>query len=242
MRRIIPIASTFAALAPAGLVAQAPEPAPTYVHVAVESTILVLDESRVSRLGLRGLEIGTAGAGVSAGRPAGDVRVGTRVGDLSVSAFLDVVRRERAVRRESTQSILTLSGSAAEVSSQQTLIGTYGEHASAGPSLWVEPVALPTGEVRLRVWTAAGQVRRGPFGSVWEDVPAEARTEIIVASGTPVVIATTDHTTQRTQRGILGRGSSDHATRAWVIVSARVVGDPAEGLPMPRIPGSGGPR
>lgn len=233
MRPILAVSITLLGITPATLGAQAPEPGSGSSNVAVESTILVLDESRVSRLGLSGLQIGVAGARGSAGHGVGNVRAGTRIGDLPVSAFLDVVRRERAVRRESTQSILTLSGSAAEVSSQQALIGTYGQRASAGPALWVEPTALPGGAVRLRVWTAVGDVRRGAFGSVWEDVPAEARTEIVVPSGIPIVIATTDHTTQRSERGILGRGSSDGSTRAWVIVRARVVGE-GEGLRIPR--------
>jgi hypothetical protein len=233
VHRRIAVLTALLGLAPAQLAAQAPVDEPTPPHIAVESTILVLDDARTSRLGLRGLEIGSAGVTARAGH-GGTVRVGTRIGDLPVSAFLDLVRRERAVRRESTQRILTLSGSAAEVGSRQVLIGTYGQTAAAGPALWVEPRALPTGEVLLRVWTAVGDVRQGPFGSVWEDVPAEARTEIVVPDGTPVVIATTDQAVRQSDRGILSRGSADTATRSWVVVRARVAERPSEAFPIPR--------
>lgn len=220
---------------PTGLASQALEGPSDPKHVAVEATTLVLEQGSVRRLGLAGLVIsgGDAALGASAGHPTGSVRVGTRIGALDVSAFLDVVRRERAVRLESTQKVVTLSGSAAEVSSQRTMVGAYGQTASAGPALWVEPVALENGHVRLRVWTAVGQVRPGPFGSVWEDVPVEARTEITVPSGTPVVISTTDQRIERTDRELLGRGSSATATNAWIVVRPRIIDDPGEAFEMP---------
>ena len=217
------------------LAAQEPAAASEPKHVAVESTILTLDHTRVSRLGLEGLTVSTAdgAVGISSRYPVGSARVGTRIGNLDVSAFLDVVRRERAVRRESTQRIVTHSGSAAEVSSQRTVVGAYGQATSAGPVLWVEPVALEDGRVRLRVWTAVAQVRPGPFGSVWEDVPVEARTEITVPSGTPVVIATTDQSMQRTDRELLGRGSTATATQTWIVVRPRIINDLTQAFEVP---------
>lgn len=235
VRRRIVVLLACVGIAPAGLVAQESGRDSEPKHVVIASTILVLDHARVSRLGLKELTASTAGGevGVTRGYPAGAVRVGTRIGNLDVSAFLDVMRRERAVRRESTQTVVTLSGSAAEVSSRRAVVGAYGQMASAGPALWVEPVALGNGRVRLRVWTAAGEVRSGPFGGVWEDVPVEARTEITVPSGRPVVIATTDRGMERTDSELLGWGSTATATQAWIVVRPRIVGDPAHAFEMP---------
>lgn len=222
-------------LIPTGLAAQAATTISDPKHVAVEAITLVLEQGRVARLGLEGLVIsgGDAALGASAGHTVGPVRVGTRIGGLEVSAFLDVVRRERAVRRESAQKIVTLSGSAAEISSQRTVVGAYGQASSAGPALWVEPVALEDGRVRLRVWTAVGEVQSGRFGGVSEDVPVEASTEITVPSGTPVVIAAADQSMERTDRDLLGRGSTATATRAWVVVRPRIIDDPAQAFEMP---------
>lgn len=233
--RTIVLVFALVGIAPAGLVAQGINRDANLEHVAVESTILVLDHARVSRLGLDGLALSRADASASAtpGYPAGNVRVGTRIGDLDVSAFLDVVRRERAVRRESTQKIVTLSGSAAEVSSQSTSVGAYGQTASAGPVLWVEPIALEDGRVRLRIWIATGEVRQDRFGNVWEDVPVDARTEITVPSGTPVVIGTSGQGVERTSRELLGRGSDATSTRAWIVVRPRIVADPTQAFEMP---------
>lgn len=233
VRRTIVLLFALVGIAPAGLVAQGTDRDAEVEHVAVESTILVLDHARVSRLGLNGLALSSAYVPTGATRAPGNVRVGTRIGGLDVSAFLDVVRRERAVRRESTQKILTLSGSAAEVSSRSTFVGAYGQTASAGPVLWVEPVALEDGRVRLRVWITTGEVRQDPFGNVWEDVPVDARTEITVPSGTPVVIATADQSMERTSRELLGRGSDATSTEAWIVVRPRIVADPARAFEIP---------
>jgi hypothetical protein len=214
---------------PGALVAQEP------VHVAVEAISVVLDETRMSRIGIDGVVIssGGAGAAVAAGRHDGNVLIGGRIGGLDVAAWLDLVRRERVVERESTQRIVVLSGSAASVASQQTVFGRFGNSASAGPTLWVEPVALEDGQVRLRVWTATGDVRPGPFGTVQQEVFAEGSTEVVVPSGTPVVIASTDLNEASTERGVLSRGGSSAARSAWIVVRARIVTDAADAFPMP---------
>jgi hypothetical protein len=234
MRTLLAITLVLGSLAPRGLPAQAPGPGADPLHVAVEVTTLVLDGERVRRLGLDGVVLSSGGAAVgAAGGSTGAVRVGSRVGGLEVSAWLDLVRSRRAVRRESTQRVVALSGSAARLSSGQTLSGPYGQSASAGPELWVEPVVLEDGRVRLRLWTAVGEVRAGPFGSVWREVPVEASTELVVPDGAPVLIASTEHAEERSHRGLLARGSADAATRAWIVLTPRVVHDPAREFEIP---------
>ncbi|MBA3969652.1 MAG: hypothetical protein H0X52_06085, partial [Gemmatimonadetes bacterium] len=77
-------------------------------------TTLVLDRERVQRLGLDGIVVSSGDVAVgTSSRSANAVRVGSRVGGLGVAAWLDLVRGERAVRRESKQKIVVLSGSAA---------------------------------------------------------------------------------------------------------------------------------
>lgn len=82
MRKRIVALLALVSVAPAGLMAQEPNPRSEPQHVAVESTILALDHARVSRLGLEGLTVSTAdgAVGMTRGYPAGAVRVGTRVG------------------------------------------------------------------------------------------------------------------------------------------------------------------
>lgn len=223
------------ALAPAELRAQNAAPASGSEHVVVETSTLVLDQARVRRLGLDGIEVASedGSVAVAGGRSPATVRVSSRVGSLDVSAWLDLVRSRRAVRRESTQKIVVLSGSTARLASEQTLVGPFGQAASAGPQLWVEPVALEDGRVRLRVWTAVGDIRPGPFGTLRQDVPVEASTEIVVPSGTPVMIASTGHAEERSHSGLLARGSSAQATQAWIVVTPRIVADAAHAFEMP---------
>lgn len=150
-----------------------------------------------------------------------------------MAAWLDLVRRERAVRRESKQKIVVLSGSAAQLSSGHTAVGPPGHAVSAGPRLWVEPVALEGGRVRLRLGTAVGEVRAGPYGTVWQNIPVEASTEIVVPSGTPVLVASTSHAEEHSHRGLLERGNGSAATQAWIVVTPRIVDDPAQAFEMP---------
>jgi hypothetical protein len=235
MRTLLAVTLVLGSLAPRSLPAQAPGARADPLHVAVEVTTLVLDDERVRRLGLDGVVLSTGGV---AGGSTGTVRVGSRVGGLEVSAWLDLVRSRRAVRRESTQRVVALSGSAARLSSGRTLIGPYGQSASAGPELWVEPEVLEDGRVRLRLWTAVGEVRAGPSGSVWREVPVEASTEVVVPDGAPVLIASTEHAEERSHGGLLARGSAGTATRAWIVLTPRVVHDPAQAFGVPEgIPG-----
>lgn len=201
----------------------------------METATLVLDRAQVRRLGLEGIEAASdkGSIGSSGRRVPGTVEVSARMGGLDVSAWLDLVRSSRAVRRESTQKIVVLSGSAARLASEQTLVGPFGHAVSAGPALWVEPVALSDGRVRLRMWTAVGDVRPGPFGTLRQDVPVEASTEITVASGTAVVIASTEQIQERSYRELLARGTSGEAMQTWIVVTPRVVADPAQAFQMP---------
>jgi hypothetical protein len=97
----------------------------------------------------------------------------------------------------------------------------------------VEPVALEGGRVRLRLGTAVGEVHAGPYGTVWQNIPVEASTEIVVPSGTPVLVASTNHTEDHSHRGLLERGNGSAATQAWIVVTPRIVDDPAQALEMP---------
>jgi hypothetical protein len=201
------------------------------LHVAIEATTLVVDESRLRRLGLSGAVVVDPSSLEVAGGRGGDVRVAGRVGGLEVAAWLDVVRRQRAVERESTQRIVVLSGSAAELSSQRTVVGRFGHAASAGPAIWVEPVALPDGRVRLRLWSTMGEVHAGPYGTVYQEVPIEARTEVVVESGTPVMVASTRFTERGSARGILNRTASSATGEGWIVITARVAESAADALP-----------
>ena len=234
MRTLLVITLALIGLAPAELAAQQGDLGPNPKHIAVETTTLVLDRERVQRLGLDGIVVSSGDVAVgTGGRSAGAVRVGSRVGGLGVAAWFDLVRRERAVRRESKQKIVVLSGSAAQLASGHTVVGPFGQAASAGPRLWVEPVALEGGRVRLRLGTAVGEIHTGPFGTVWQNIPVEASTEIVVPSGTSVLVASTDHTENHSHRGLLARGNGSAATQAWIVVTPRIVDDPAQAFELP---------
>ncbi len=229
MRRCPSIFLLVSAILPGALAAQEP------VHVAVEAISVVLDEARLRRIGIDGVVIssGSSATAVAAGRPGGNVLIGGRVGGLDVAAWLDLVRRERVVERESTQRILVLSGSAASVASQQTVFGRFGNSGSVGPTLWVEPVAREDGQVRLRVWTSIGDVRAGPLGMVQQVVSAEGSTELVVQSGMPVVIASTDFNVASRERSVLSRAELSAARSVWIVVRASIVTNAAEAFPMP---------
>jgi hypothetical protein len=62
---------------------------------------------------------------------------------------------------------------------------------------------------------------------VWQNIPVEASTEIVVPSGTPVLVASTNHTEDHSHRGLLERGNGSAATQAWI------VDDPAQAFEMP---------
>jgi hypothetical protein len=231
MRHAMAIAILLAALTPGEGVSQATIPSGDGLHVAVEATSLVLDQERVRSLGLDGLSV-SGGAAITPGHGSGVVLV-SRVGSLEVAGWLRLVRSNRAVRHESTLRVVTLSGSAARLSSGRTLIGAYGQTASGGSELWVEPVALEDGLVRLRVWVTAADVRVGPAGDVWRDAPVEASTELVVPDGTPVLIASNEQVEERSGSGLLHRRSAGATTRAWVVVTPRVVADPAQAFDLP---------
>lgn len=229
MRALLVIPLLLATWPPHELIAQ------ESLHIAVEATSLVVDEARMRRLGIDRVVISAPGSGVAGavGSGQGNVLIAGRLGDLEVGTWLELVRREGAVQRESTQRIVVLSGSAARLAGQQTVMAPFSQSASAGPELWVEPAALENGDVRLRIWAAVGEVAAGAFGTVWQEVPVEASTEVVVPSGTPVVIASNRSTQVSTERGMLSRAESMSAGQAWIVVTARIVKDADEALPMP---------
>jgi hypothetical protein len=228
MRTLFVLGSVLAtgALSPPALAAQA---AP---HVVIETTSLVVDQSRMSRLGVDGVVVTGAGGGAAAGG-VGNVIVGTRIGGLDVAAWLGLARRERAIERETTQRLVVLSGSSARLSNLTTLVGPFGAAASAGPELWVEPEALEGGLVRLRIWSAVGDVRVGPYGTLHQGVQIEGATEIEVRSGTPVLIADQRSVMERADRGVLSRGGERSSTRGWIVVTARITDDPSGAFELP---------
>jgi hypothetical protein len=228
MRALFALPLLLAAL-PAG-----PLGAQEVAHVAVEATSLVVDAERLRRVGAAGVIVAdpASGAGVAAGR-AGNVRIAARPGGLEVAAWLDLVRRERAVQRESTQRIVVLSGSPAQISGQQRVVGRFGQEASAGPALWVEPVALEDGSVRLRLWSTIGEVRPGPYGSVRQEVQIEASTEVVVPPGGSVLVASHELRERSSERGVLSRTRTSREGQAWIVVSARVVEDAARAFQLP---------
>jgi hypothetical protein len=69
---------------------------------------------------------------------------------------------------------------------------------------------------------------------VWQNIPVEARTEIVVPSGTPVLVASTSHTEDHSHRGMLQRGNGSAATQAWIVVTPRIVDDQAQAFEMPQ--------
>jgi hypothetical protein len=202
-------------------------------HVLVEATSLVVDESRLRTVGAGGLVIAGADHGVRLGGVGGDVLVGTRVGGVDAAAWVNLARRYRAVERESTQRIVVLSGSSASLTGRKTLTGPYGHEASGGADLRVEPVAVGGNRVLLRIRSAVGEVRPGPFGNLQEEVPIESATEIVVPSGTPVLIADASSDEHEVRRGLLSRSGSTSARRAWIVVTATIVEDLTEAQALP---------
>jgi hypothetical protein len=207
-------------------------PLPAQEQVAVEATTLVVDETRMRRLGLTGAVVSAPDRGAATGRAEGNVVVSGRVGGVEAAAWLDLVRGGRAVQRESTQRVLVLSGHPAQVSSQQTVFDRYGA-VSAGPAVWVEPVALPDGMVRLRIWSTDGAVQSDRYGTVHQEVRIEGSTEVVVRSGTSVVIASADLMERSNERGMLTRRDASKSGQAWIVVTARIVENPADAFPIP---------
>jgi hypothetical protein len=141
------------------------------------------------------------------------------------------VGRQRTAQRVSTQRIVVISGSAAELSAQRTVVGRFGYAASAGPAIWVQAEALPDGRVRMRLWSTIGDVRSGPYGTVLQEVPIEAQTEVVVESGTPVMVASVQGSESSRARGVLVRSASSAAAEGWITVTARVVEHAADAFP-----------
>lgn len=216
----LPIALGLLALA-TPVWAQQPASA-AHPHVRVTARIVVVDRDAFTRAGLSYLVLGNDRVRVtSSGRRSGDgARV--RVGTHGVTAFLDAVRESRWIRSESTQQVLTMSGSEALVSSTDLMVGRSSAR-TRGPSLAVIPSVLADGSVHLQVSTRLEDAVTYAWGYGVDGSPAAVDTEMITGDGEEVILAGGSSVQTTRESGLLRWGGGERGRDVLVAVSAQVV-------------------
>lgn len=189
----------FLLLALADPAAAQPTAAPDPVNVRVTARVVVVDREALSRAGLGYVVLGHDRIEVVDRRG----RSGVRVGAYGVAAFLELARERRWVRSESTQRVLTLTGSSAVVSSQNLAVGPYATR-TRGPSLVVSPTVLEDGRVHLAVSAGHEDRVRYGWGHGVDGSPARVDTEVVVQEGAEVVLASSSSVRSIREAGLLG--------------------------------------
>jgi Flp pilus assembly secretin CpaC len=191
-------------------------------QVQVTARIVVVDREAFTRLGLAYAVVGNDRVRVmpTGGRIPGGVRV--KVGTHGVTAFLEAARASRLIRSESTQRVMTMSGRAAQVSSQDLSVGRRAAR-RRGPSLAVIPTVLADGRVLLQV--AAGVEDRVTYarGVGLDGSPAAVETEVIAPDGEELILASSSWVTASREAGLAGWSSDETGRDVLVAVSATVV-------------------
>lgn len=191
-------------------------------QVQVTARIVMVDREAFARAGLAFAVVGNDRVRVTTtgGRVPGGVRV--RVGTHGVTAFLEAARASRLIRSESTQRVMTLSGRAAQISSQDLSVGRRAAR-TRGPSLAVIPTVLADGRVLLRV--ATGVEDRVTYGRGYgvDGSPVAVETEVIAADGEELILASSSRVTTTREAGLAGWSGDDAERDVLVAVSATVV-------------------
>lgn len=204
------IAAVALALASAGA-------SPAQENVSVRARVVVVDREAASRAGVTYLTLADGRVQVGGGR-RGTIAV---QGPVGIGAFLDLARRRRWTRSESTQRVTVLSGSEAHVASLDGGAAAFGTR-SRGPSLTLEPTVLADGRIRLRVATGVDDRRETPWGSR-DASPAWAETEVIVRPGEEVVVASSSVAERSDRSGVLRLASTDRTRDVMIVLDSEVL-------------------
>ncbi|NIP81067.1 MAG: hypothetical protein GWM90_18350, partial [Gemmatimonadetes bacterium] len=156
-------------------------------NVRITARTVVVDREAITRAGLSYVVLG-GGVRVRAHRPNDSGAAGIRVGVHGVEAFLDAARRQRWIRRESTQQVLTLDGSEGVVASTDLSVSGFAAR-TRGPSLMVVPRVLADGSIHLRISARHGDRVTYAWGYGVDGSPAAVETELIARDGEEVVVA-----------------------------------------------------
>lgn len=191
-------------------------------NVRVTARIVVVDREAITRAGLQYVVADNDRVRVRSTR--GALR-GARVpvGTHGITAFLEALRESRWVRSESTQQVLTLSGSPAIVSSSQLAVARHGGARTRGPSLAVVPTVLADGTVRLQVSATMEDAVTSGWGYRVDGSPAIVDSEVIAREGQELILATSSTVQSSREAGLLRWGTGERGRDVLVAVRAEVV-------------------
>lgn len=197
-------------------------------QVSVTARIVVLDREAFSRAGVDYVALRGGHVRVDAREPRRvprpfRVRIGSGV--LGVHAFLEAARESRWVRSEFTQQVVTLSGSAARVSSSTLDLDPYAAR-SRGPELIVTPTVLDDGRVRVRVSAGVDDTVVDAWGLTLDGSPVRAETELILRSGEEVVLASAATRESTRDAALLRSSRGEREREVLVVITPRVIGAP----------------
>lgn len=197
-------------------------PAMASEQVRVTARIVVVDREALARAGLAYVVVGNDRVRVTrtGGRTPGGVRV--KVGTHGVTAFLEAARASRLIRSESTQQVMTMSGRAAQISSQDLSMGRRAAR-TRGPTLAVVPTLLADGRVRLQVSTGVEDRVTYARGYGVDGSPAAVDTEVLASDGEELILASSSWITTTRESGLAGWTSDEAGRDVLVAVSATVV-------------------
>jgi hypothetical protein len=200
--------------------------ADAHVHVRLTTRIVVMDREAVTRAGLSYLVLASDRVRLDAGdrRPARRGSGGPAAGVLGVRAFLDAARDRRWVRAEHTQQIVTLSGTAARISSTELEARRYGTR-SSGPATTVVPTVLPDGRVRLWISTGVEDRVVDAWGRADDGDPVAAEAEIVARPGEEVILASGASVETAREAGLLRLRHADRGRDVLVVVTAEILAD-----------------
>ncbi|HEY0673854.1 MAG TPA: hypothetical protein VGD27_16370, partial [Longimicrobiales bacterium] len=203
------------------LLAQAIAPAPRPVqNVRVTARIVVIEQGSFTRAGLDYAVLGNDRVRVG-GNDRGSKRgVRVQVGTHGITAFLEAVRASKWIRSESTQSVLTISGGDAMISSTDLSMGRRSAR-TRGPSLLVTPTVLEDGRIHLHVATGLRDQADYWWGRV-DGSPAAVETEIVARPGVELILASSSAVQTTRSSGILSWGGGDEARQVLVVVTTEL--------------------
>jgi hypothetical protein len=191
-------------------------------HVRVTSRIVVVEREAFTRAGLDYVVVGADRVRVSGTGRRAATGVHVQIGTHGVSAFLEAVRSNRWVRSESTQQVLTMSGSEAFVASTTMSVGRRATY-TQGPSLTVVPTLLEDGRVHLRVFARVEDTATHPWGYGVDASPAAVETELIVRAGEEIIVGSSTAVESMRESGILRWGVSEQGRDVLVAITAQVI-------------------
>lgn len=199
-------------------IATAPQPVQ---NVRVTARVVVIEQGSFTRAGLDYVVLGNERVRVGGSGRGAKSGVRVQVGTHGVTAFLEAVRASRWIRSESTQSVLTISGGDAMITSSDLSMGRRSAR-TRGPALLVTPTVMEDGRVHLYVSTGLRDQADYWWGRV-DGSPAAVETEIVARPGVEIILASSSAVQTTRASGILSWGGGEDATEVLVVVTAEVM-------------------